>query len=348
MAANTLELLAPARDADIGIEAINHGADAVYIGGPAFGARDKAPNSIEDLARLVAHAHRYHARIYVTLNTILRDDELEGARRQAWDLYNAGVDALIVQDMALLADRPAADPAARQHAVRHAHAGEGALPAGRRLLQDHPGARAHAAADPRGERAGRSRDAGVLHPRRTVRGVLRPVLHQPCAHRPQRQPRQLLAGVPPALHGHRLAGPRDRAREARAVDQGQRPERQPRGAGPRRRAQLQGRGPLQGHGLREERHRALPAVVRRAARGPQRPARRVVGRAPRSASSPIRSATSTAAPATTSSTAAPTTWARSTRPNTPGCRSGTWCAWARPRSTSSSTTRRRSSPTETA
>ncbi|HET9208392.1 MAG TPA: U32 family peptidase [Burkholderiaceae bacterium] len=102
MAASTLELLAPARDADIGIEAINHGADAVYIGGPAFGARDKAPNSIEDLARLVAHAHRYHARIYVTLNTILRDDELEGARRQAWDLYNAGVDALIVQDMALL------------------------------------------------------------------------------------------------------------------------------------------------------------------------------------------------------------------------------------------------------
>ncbi len=98
----TLELLAPARDADIGIEAINHGADAVYIGGPAFGARDKAPNSIEDLARLVAHAHRFHARVYVTLNTILRDDELETARRQAWDLYNAGVDALIVQDMGLL------------------------------------------------------------------------------------------------------------------------------------------------------------------------------------------------------------------------------------------------------
>jgi 23S rRNA 5-hydroxycytidine C2501 synthase len=102
MSVQTLELLAPARDADIGIEAINHGADAVYIGGPAFGARDKAPNSIEDLARLVAHAHRHHARIYVTLNTILRDDELETARRQAWDLYNAGIDALIVQDMGLL------------------------------------------------------------------------------------------------------------------------------------------------------------------------------------------------------------------------------------------------------
>ncbi len=102
MAAATLELLAPARDADIGIEAINHGADAVYIGGPAFGARDKAPNSIADLARLVAHAHRFHARIYVTLNTILSDDELETARRQARDLYDIGVDALIVQDMGLL------------------------------------------------------------------------------------------------------------------------------------------------------------------------------------------------------------------------------------------------------
>ena len=97
-----LELLAPARDADIGIEAINHGADAVYIGGPAFGAREKAGNSIRDIARLVQHAHRYHARIFVTHNTILRDDELEGARRLAWDLHDAGVDALIVQDMGLL------------------------------------------------------------------------------------------------------------------------------------------------------------------------------------------------------------------------------------------------------
>ncbi|HEY1131516.1 MAG TPA: U32 family peptidase [Roseateles sp.] len=97
-----LELLAPARDADIGIEAINHGADAVYIGGPGFGARDKAPNTLEDIARLVKHAHRFNARIFVTMNTILRDDELEGARRQAWQLYDAGVDALIVQDMGLL------------------------------------------------------------------------------------------------------------------------------------------------------------------------------------------------------------------------------------------------------
>ncbi|MDE2369048.1 MAG: U32 family peptidase [Burkholderiales bacterium] len=97
-----LELLAPARDAAIGIEAVNHGADAVYIGGPGFGARDKAANEVADIERLARHAHRYQARIFVTLNTILRDDELEGARRLAWQLFEAGADALIVQDMGLL------------------------------------------------------------------------------------------------------------------------------------------------------------------------------------------------------------------------------------------------------
>ncbi|MCA3252296.1 MAG: peptidase U32 family protein [Pseudomonadota bacterium] len=96
-----LELLAPARDADIGIEAVNHGADAVYIGGPGFGARDKASNEVADIERLARHAHRYGARIFVTLNTILRDDELEPARRLAWQLHEAGADALIVQDMGL-------------------------------------------------------------------------------------------------------------------------------------------------------------------------------------------------------------------------------------------------------
>ncbi|MBP6898329.1 MAG: U32 family peptidase [Pseudacidovorax sp.] len=102
IARDTLELLAPARDADIGIAAIDHGADAVYIGGPSFGAREKAGNEVADIARLVQHAHRYNARIFVTLNTILRDDELEPARRLAWQLYEAGADALIVQDMGLL------------------------------------------------------------------------------------------------------------------------------------------------------------------------------------------------------------------------------------------------------
>jgi len=97
-----LELLAPARDADIGIEAINHGADAVYIGGPAFGARASAGNEVRDIERLARHAHRFGARIFVTHNTILRDDELEDARRMAWDVYRAGADVLIIQDMGLL------------------------------------------------------------------------------------------------------------------------------------------------------------------------------------------------------------------------------------------------------
>src|SRR5574343_1655661 len=97
-----LELLSPARDADIGIEAVNHGADAVYIGGPGFGARHNASNEIEDIERLIRHAHRFGSRIFITLNTILRDDELEAARRMAWQVYEAGADALIIQDMGLL------------------------------------------------------------------------------------------------------------------------------------------------------------------------------------------------------------------------------------------------------
>ncbi len=97
-----LELLAPARDVAIGIEAVNHGADAVYLGGPSFGARASADNSVRDIARLVQHAHRFNSRIFVTLNTILRDDELEPARKLAWQLYDAGVDALIIQDLGLL------------------------------------------------------------------------------------------------------------------------------------------------------------------------------------------------------------------------------------------------------
>ena len=97
-----LELLAPARNLEIGLEAVNHGADAVYIGGPCFGARSSADNSVADIARLVAHAHRFNSRIFVTLNTILRDDELDSARTLVWQLYEAGVDALIIQDMGLL------------------------------------------------------------------------------------------------------------------------------------------------------------------------------------------------------------------------------------------------------
>lgn len=97
-----LELLSPAKNADFGIEAINHGADAVYIGGPGFGARAKAPNTVADIARLVKHAHRYHAEVFVALNTIFHDNELAAASRLVHELYEAEVDALIVQDMGLL------------------------------------------------------------------------------------------------------------------------------------------------------------------------------------------------------------------------------------------------------
>ena len=102
MLPHQIELLSPARDADIGIEAVNHGADAVYIGGPSFGARTSADNRVQDIARLARHAHRFGSRVFATMNTILRDDELEPARKLAWQLYDAGVDALIIQDMGLL------------------------------------------------------------------------------------------------------------------------------------------------------------------------------------------------------------------------------------------------------
>lgn len=97
-----LELLAPARDASVGRIAILAGADAVYIGAPAFGARASAGNDVAEIAGLVAFAHQFRARIYVTMNTILFEDELEKARELVWELYRAGVDALIVQDMAYL------------------------------------------------------------------------------------------------------------------------------------------------------------------------------------------------------------------------------------------------------
>ena len=100
--AHQIELLSPAKTAEIGREAILHGADAVYIGGPDFGARHNASNTVAEIAELVQFAHHFHARIFVTLNTILHEAELEPARRLVTDLYNVGVDALIVQDMALL------------------------------------------------------------------------------------------------------------------------------------------------------------------------------------------------------------------------------------------------------
>jgi len=96
-----VELLAPARDAEVGIEAFRHGADAVYIGSPRFGARAAAGNTVADIERLAAFGHQFGGRTMVALNTILTDAELKDAQKLAWQLYDAGVDAFIVQDLGL-------------------------------------------------------------------------------------------------------------------------------------------------------------------------------------------------------------------------------------------------------
>ena len=98
----SLELLAPAKNLACGIAAIDHGADAVYIGAPRFGARAAAGNSIDDIRQLCRYAHQFGAKVYVTLNTIIYDDEIESARAVICQLEKAGVDAILIQDMAVL------------------------------------------------------------------------------------------------------------------------------------------------------------------------------------------------------------------------------------------------------
>ncbi len=96
-----IELLSPAKNLECGLAAIDHGADAVYIGAPKFGARAAAGNSLDDIAKLVEYAHLFNVRIYVTVNTILKDEELEETEQLIWQLYRLHVDALIVQDMGI-------------------------------------------------------------------------------------------------------------------------------------------------------------------------------------------------------------------------------------------------------
>ena len=98
----TLELLAPAKNLECGIAAIDHGADAVYIGAPKFGARAAAGNSIEDIRQLCDYAHQYHAKVHVTVNTIIYDSEIKDTLLMIWQLQSAGVDALLLQDMGVL------------------------------------------------------------------------------------------------------------------------------------------------------------------------------------------------------------------------------------------------------
>lgn len=97
-----IELLAPAKNLEYGIEAINHGADAVYIGAPKFSARAAAGNTLEDIVSLTSYAHQFGAKVYVAVNTIIKDQELKETQDLIWDLYRAKVDAIIVQDMGIL------------------------------------------------------------------------------------------------------------------------------------------------------------------------------------------------------------------------------------------------------
>ena len=98
----TIELLAPAKNLECGTAAINSGADAVYVGAPKFSARSAAGNSLADIEKLISYAHKYWAKVYVALNTILFDNELESAGKIIRSVYDSGADGLIIQDMGLL------------------------------------------------------------------------------------------------------------------------------------------------------------------------------------------------------------------------------------------------------
>ena len=115
-----LELLAPAKNLECGIAAIDHGADAVYIGAPRFGARAAAGNSVEDIAALCRYAHQFDAKVYVTTNTIIFDDELDDTFRLIEELREIGVDAILVQDMSLTPDPSPVERGGRRGLALHA------------------------------------------------------------------------------------------------------------------------------------------------------------------------------------------------------------------------------------
>ena len=99
---NRIELLIPAKDLHSGQVAIQHGADALYVGASRFGARQAAGNTLSDLEKLIQYAHLYGSKVHVTVNTLLFDNELEDARKLIWQLYEMGTDALIIQDLGIL------------------------------------------------------------------------------------------------------------------------------------------------------------------------------------------------------------------------------------------------------
>ena len=98
----TVELLSPAKDKQTAVAAVNSGCDAIYIGAQSFGARKKAGNSLSDIKETVDYAHKFYVKVYVTINTIIRDDELQDVVKLIKELYEANVDAIIIQDMAIL------------------------------------------------------------------------------------------------------------------------------------------------------------------------------------------------------------------------------------------------------
>lgn len=151
-----IELLAPAKNVEIGQQAILHGADAVYIGAPRFGARSTAGNSIADLARLIDFAHRFDARVYITLNTILRDDELRDAERLIHELYKIESDALIVQDMGITRLDIPPHSSARQHPSRQPHTRESKIPRTMRIFTSRTGPRTFTGANQRDSPSGTS------------------------------------------------------------------------------------------------------------------------------------------------------------------------------------------------
>ena len=121
-----VELLAPARNAEVAVAAINHGADAVYMGASSHGARQQASNSISDIRGVVEYAHRFGVKVYVTVNTIIYDEELAGVEKLVWELYGIGVDALIVQTdicgYGAVGNEASADCPACLYSMRHTDA----------------------------------------------------------------------------------------------------------------------------------------------------------------------------------------------------------------------------------
>ena len=199
-----VELLAPARDLETGLAAINSGADAVYLGAARFGAREAAGNDLAAVETLVGYAHRYWARVYITVNTLLYDHELPAAVGLIHQLYEIGVDAMIIQDVGLLECSlpPVALFASTQ---MHNHTPERVAFLEKVGFQRAILARELSLAEIRRVRAAHPHRVGDLHPRGAVCLLQRAVHHELCAGRAQRQPRAVRPTMPQALFLDRWA-----------------------------------------------------------------------------------------------------------------------------------------------